>query len=91
MNKTEIRRAINREFLNYIQSNHSDYIIDETEGDGTVTIVDLVNSTNSYDAIDYHKGRHDLIILDQFASAKTKRDFEVMEKYLNDLVESLSK
>jgi hypothetical protein len=91
MNKTEIRRAINKEFFTYVESNHSDYIIDETEGDGTVSIIDSENSVNLYDSISYHKGRHDLIILEQFASDKTKRDFEVMEKYLNDLVESLSK
>ena len=89
MNKTEIRKAINKEFLTYVQTNHSDYSIDETEGDGTVNISND-EQQNAYDGIDYHKGRHELIILEQFASDKTKRDFEIMERYLNDLVQNLS-
>ena len=89
MNKTEIRKAINKEFLTYVQTNHSDYSIDETEGDGTVNISND-EQQNAYDGIDYHKGRHELIILEQFASSKTKRDFEIMERYLNDLVQNLS-
>ena len=89
MNKTEIRKAINKEFLTYVQTNHSEYSIDETEGDGTVSISND-EQRNSYDSIDYHKGRHELIILEQFASSKPKRDFEIMERYLNDLVQNLS-
>ena len=89
MTKTEIKKAINKEFLTYIQTNHSEYSIDETEGNGTVSISND-EQQNAYDAIDYHKGRHELIILEQFASSKTKRDFEIMEKYLNDLVQNLS-
>ena len=89
MTKTEIKKAINKEFLTYVQTNHSDYSIDETEGDGTVNISND-EQQNAYDGIDYHKGRHELIILEQFASSKTKRDFEIMERYLNDLVQNLS-
>ena len=89
MTKTEIKKAINKEFLTYVQTNHSDYSIDETEGDGTVNISND-EQQNAYDGIDYHKGRHELIILEQFASYKTKRDFEIMERYLNDLVQNLS-
>ena len=89
MTKTEIRKAINKEFLTYVQTNHSDYSIDETEGNGTVNISND-EQKNAYDAIDYHKGRHELIVLEQFASDKTKRDFEIMKRYLNDLVQNLS-
>jgi hypothetical protein len=85
MTKKEIHKEINSRFYSYVNGNFPQYQIDNSEGYGRVYLV----ANNSDDSIEYHQSRHDLCQMN-WASAESKKDVEIMEVFLNDLLKQYS-
>lgn len=85
MTKKEIKKTINKEFYKYVTESFPDYYIDNGEGGGRVYLIDETSKHPGDDSIMFHQSEHYLMTLN-WASDKVKRDCEVMENYLKQLV-----
>lgn len=82
MNKTEIKRLINKRFYIYINESFPEYDMDFNEGGGRVylnPIGENLNLTN--DCIEYHQSYHEVTCLNQ-SSKKIQEDTETMRLFL---------
>lgn len=82
MNKTEVKRQINKRFYQYINDNFPEYDIDPSEGYGRVYLVPMEGNKGD-DSIEYHQSNHEVICLNN-ASKKTHEDVAKMQSYISN-------
>ena len=78
MNKTELRRALNKLVFEMVTSLGYE-VIDDGDG-GRVTFI-KPDHKNLYDSIEYHKSRFDICVLND-ASKTVKEDGETIEWFI---------
>lgn len=81
MNKTEIKREINRRFYIYVETNFPQYELDFNEGGGRVSLIPQEGTNNDF--IEYHQSYHEVICLNN-ASKQTHEDVAQMQLYLDN-------
>jgi len=82
MNKTEIKKAINKAVYQYAES--LGYSVHDDNDGSYVTFVKDGNS-NGQDAIDYSRSRHETYVLN-WASSETKADAALIDDYAKEQV-----
>ena len=62
MTKKEIHQSINKNFYKLIEDYYPQYMIDDSEGFGRVSLIHQDNGINGNwdEVIEYHQSRHDL-------------------------------
>jgi hypothetical protein len=82
MNKTEIKREINRRFYVYVETNFPQYEL-LFDGDGRVSLVPKEGEKRGINSIDYYQSDYSVICLN-FASKETKENTFAMQTYINN-------
>jgi len=84
MNKTEIKKQINRRFYQYVEDNFPEYDIDASEGYGRIYLIPNTGEGHEADnSIEYHQSRHELVCFNN-ASKKTHEDVAKMQSYISN-------
>jgi len=78
MNKTEIKKAINKAVYEYVTTKYPDWIIDSSEGYGRIYFCDIHDHDN---IIEYHQSRHDFCIYN-WAKSELKMIVEDLEDFV---------
>lgn len=84
MNKTQIRKAIEHDFLTYVKTNYPNLMIDDGEGNGRIYFMEA-GSNNGDNVIEYYRSADCLCTLDG-ASDETKETCDILQHQLNLIV-----
>lgn len=87
MNKTEIKKAINKAVYQYAES--LGYNVHDDNDGSYVTFVKSGRSSGGKDAIDYSRSQHETYVLN-WASSETKADAELIDNYAQEQVKKYS-
>jgi len=82
MNKTEIKREINRRFYIYVETNFPQYELDFEGGYGRVYLIPK-KGNKADNSIEYHQSHHDVICFN-YATKQTHEDVAQMQLYINN-------
>jgi hypothetical protein len=89
MNKTQKRKEITRLFMEYVEETFPDYYISDDEGDGSITIIpSTFEGKKCENFITYHRSYFNILI-DNYACKKVKRDSNLMENKLNEILKEI--
>jgi hypothetical protein len=83
MNKKEIKNAINK--AAYEMAKSMGYMIDDA-GDGSC-VTFIKPGRGGYDAIDWHRSYHEVIVLENMAQPDTVNDAQYIEEYMKPIIE----
>lgn len=82
MNKTEIKREINRRFYAYVENNFPQYDLD-FEGNGRVSLTPKEGEDRGTNSIEYHQSFYEVVCLN-WASKQTQEDTATMQLYIDN-------
>ena len=82
MNKAEMKKAINRRFYVYVETNFPQYEL-LFDGYGRVSLVPKEGEKRGMNSIDYHQSDYSVVCLN-FASKETKENAFAMQTYINN-------